>query len=395
MSGSKARSGLTDGGGGGRMHGDLVERGGLAGPAAWAANGLLVLLSITLFFVGLEIFLHVMDRDAGIQSSNRPTISSNRPAVSSERLAGIPKEIVDLVESRKRVLTMPDAWKQRPVDIAGADRAYYWQGALHVYNADQMRHLGPFPPHRQGVFRVIVVGDSLTYGVAIAEEATFTHLLNDWMSRGETSEFLNLGVPGAQSEDIANTVEKLLPKLKPDLIIYAVCLNDFLPSGKGEYNFTYAFPLPESIKAFLLKHSRALQFTSDLWDAALRWAHLRRDFFDDILSDFDNYQGGFRRDVTRMEALASAAGLPPIVGIVVDQFPNLDSRGHRIARIAEQIMQAAGFDVISTEDYYRRYTGETMSISRWEGHPNEIANYVWASMIADYLRSQRYLKPFL
>jgi hypothetical protein len=217
------------------------------------------------------------------------------------------------------------------------------------------------------------------------------------MSRGETIEFLNLGVAGAQSGDIANTVEKFIPRLKPDLIIYAVCQNDFLQSGvpQEDYEFPYAIPLPESTKAFLLKFSRALQFTSDLYDAALRRVHLRRDIFDQILSDFDNFQGRFRRDVARMEALASAAGLPPIVGIVLDQFPALDDRGHRISRIAEQAMQAAGFDVISTEDYYRRYTGESLQVSRWESHPNEIANYIWASMIADHLRSRADLKPFL
>jgi hypothetical protein len=200
-----------------------------------------------------------------------------------------------------------------------------------------------------------------------------------------------------QSEDIADTIEKFIPRLKPDLIIYAVCQNDFLPSGIPEenYDFAYAVPLPESIKAFLLEHSRALQFTSDLYDAALRRAHVRRDVFDQILRDFDNHAARFGRDVARMEALASAAGLPPIVGIVLDQFPAVGSRGHKISRVAEQAMQAAGFDVISTEDYYRGYSGENLSVSRWEGHPNEIANYIWASMIADHLRSQSYLKPFL
>jgi hypothetical protein len=358
--------------------------------ARGAVNGLLVLLSIALFFVGLEIFLRAMDPGAAPQPSNPA-------AVSPQRFAGIPKGIVDLAESRKRLLTMPDEWKRRAVEIAGADRAYYWHGALHVYNADGMRHLGPYPPPRQGVFRVIVVGDSLTYGFGIAEGATFTHLLNDWMSHGETIEFLNLGVIGLQSEDIAKTVEKFIPRLKPDLIIYAVCQNDFLPSGvpQEDYDFAYAFPLPEGTKVFVLEHSRALQFTSDLYDAALRRVHLRRDVFDQILRDFDNNEMRFRRDVAHMEALASAAGLPPVVGIVLDQFPAAGSRGHKITRAAEQAMRAAGFDVISTEDYYRRYSGEAMSVSQWEGHPNEIANYIWASMIADHLRSQSYLKPFL
>jgi hypothetical protein len=373
----------------GRMREGLVARGGIAGSAVrWVADSLLVLLSIAVFFVGLEIFLRVMDRGVGAQPWNPPPMST-------ERFGEIPKGIVELAERRRRVLTMPEEWKERFVDIPGATRSRYWHGALHVENADLMRHLGPLPPPRQGVFRVIVVGDSNTYGWGIAEEATFTHLLSDWLSRGETAEFLSLGVPGAQSEDIANMIARFIPLLKPDLIVYAVSQNDFLPSGVGQYEFTYAFPLPESAKAALLKQSRALQLTSDLYDGVLRRAHLRRDYLDDILSDFDNYQGRFRRDVARMEALASAAGLPPIVSIVLDQYPVLDGRGHKISRIAEQAMQAAGFDVIPTEDYYRRYSGENLSVSRWEGHPNEIANYIWASMIADHLRSRADLKPFL
>src|SRR5262249_27294191 len=162
-------------------------------------------------------------------------------------------------------------------------------------------------------FRVVVVGDSLTYGYGIPEEATFTHLLNKWMSSDGRIEFLNLGVPGFQSEDIAKEIDRFIPELKPDLIIYGVCENDFLPSGVGQYAFTYEIPLPEGMKTFLLSYSRALQFTSGLYDAALRRFHLRRDFYDDILADFAGYQQRFEHDVGRMALRTKQAGLPPIV----------------------------------------------------------------------------------
>src|SRR5262249_41843768 len=140
---------------------------------------------------------------------------------------------------RRSFLTMPDDWKRRTVEVPGSNPSYYWHGALHVHNADGMRHVGPFPPHRPGVFRVIVVGDSLTYGYGISEEATFTHLLNEWMSSDGRIEFLNLGVSGFQSEDIANAIDRMVPQLTPDLIIYGICENDFLPSGVGQYQFNY------------------------------------------------------------------------------------------------------------------------------------------------------------
>jgi hypothetical protein len=46
------------------------------------------------------------------------------------------------------------------------------------------------------------------------------------------------------------------------------------------------------------------------------------------------------------------------------------------------------------EDYFKRYNGQEMNISRWDGHPNEVANYIWASMIAKELRTRHDLISF-
>ncbi len=345
-------------------------------------NALLVVVSLALFFGGMELFVRVTD----MRVSATPTPPA-LPAV-ADRFADIPTEIRARAQARFSFLTMPDDWKRRAVEVPGAAVAFYWHDALQVQNADAMRHIGPYPAHRPGVIRVIVVGDSLTYGYAIPQEATFTHLLSEWMSSDGRIEFLNLGVPGFQSEDVAKVIDRAIPELAPDLIIYGVCENDFLPSGVGQYELTYAIPIPENIKAFLLSHSRALEFTSDLYDAALRRFHIRRDFFDDILADFDGYQQRFDRDVRRMALHAKQADLPPIISIVLDQYPQYNGRGYRIARIAESIMRRTGFDVIETEDYYRTYNGDNLYVSPWEGHPNEVANYIWARMLLARLRSR-------
>ena len=62
--------------------------------------------------------------------------------------------------------------------------------------------------------------------------------------------------------------------------------------------------------------------------------------------------------------------------------------------IAEAALRQAGAAVIPTEDYYRRYNGQAFSISRWEGHPNEIANIIWANMIAQVLGKREDLQAF-
>lgn len=346
------------------------------------ANTLLVTASIAVFFLGLELFLRVSD--VHVHAAALPPVF---PAKPPDRFADIPPELLARAQARKALLTLPKEWEYREVHVPGAERAYYWHGILHIHNADLMRHLGPYPPKQPGVFRVIVVGDSLTYGYGIDDKYTVSHLLNDWLSDGAKAEVLNLGVSGYQSEDIASVIDRFLPQLRPDLIVYTVCLNDFLPSGVGEYSYDYAVPLPDNFKTFALTHSRALQFTSDLYDATLRRVHLRRTFFDDILKDFDSYQTRFRRDVAHMQATATAARLPPIIGLVVDQSPDYGAQRDMIAAVAEAAMTKAGFEVVPVGGFYRTYYSDQFSVSRWESHPNEVAHYIWAKMLLPHVRA--------
>jgi hypothetical protein len=152
--------------------------------------------------------------------------------------------------------------------------------------------------------------------------------------------------------------------------------------------------LPDSAKNFLIRNTYTGAFLNDAYDGALRRLHLRADFFDDILGNFGNYSDRFRHDVAAMNDSVRAVGLPPLLGMVVDQYPNYGGRGYRIAMMAEDALRAAGADLIPTTDYYVRYNGKEMQVSRWEGHPDEVANYIWANMLASELRQRPDLQAF-
>jgi hypothetical protein len=359
-------------------------------------NWLLVAASLMLFFLTVEVSLRVY---AAVHKVLLLPPAAGVPAPSSEfgDAIVIPPEIVAAAKSRQHLISMPEAWKQKPTDASGAAHANYWHGVLEVYNQDGMRWATPFPPKHDDVYRVMVVGDSFTYGAGLAEEWRFTHLLSQWMDRDFRIEFLNLGVKGLQSEDILRVINKYLPILKPNLVVYAVCLNDFLPSGRPEsyYNVTaYPFPLPASWKGFFHRHTRTGAFLTENYDGALRRLHLRMDEFDAILSDFEGYQQRFARDVSDMNRSVRMAGLPPLVAMVVDQFPIYGERGYQIAKTAETFLDKAQTVVIGTENFYRRYHRQAMNISRWEWHPNEVANYIWGSMIAMHLKKRDDLARF-
>jgi len=291
---------------------------------------------------------------------------------------------------------MPQEWKKKAVSLSGASYAYYWHNILHVHDKNRMRRTTPFPPKLDNRFRIMIVGDSLTYGYGVREEETYPMQIEAALKKSFNVEILNLGLSGSQSEDINKIIREYTPLLQPDLIIYGVCLNDFLPSGVGQYqnNMAYGFPLPEAVKRFLSEKTYLGRLVSDAYNSILMKLGLRNDFFKDILKNFKNYQTRFAQDVKDMNAFVLNRGLPPIIGMVLNQVPELHSKGYQIAMAAEGHLANAGMTVILTDEFYRKYNKQLMMVSPWEGHPNVKAHKIFADFFITHLQHRSDLERY-
>lgn len=293
-----------------------------------------------------------------------------------------------------RTLAMPPEWEKRPAQVEGDEHAYYWHNILHVHNRDRMRRVGEFPPKLPGTLRIIALGDSLTYGYGIAEEDTYARVLERELRKTFRVEVLNLGVSGSQSEDVYKILRRHFPVLKPDLVLYGVCLNDFLPSGVGQYESNRAYPVPIPYKEHFIAKTLTGKLLDKQYDALLMRMGLRVDFLTDILRDFDGYQTRFARDVKAMNAFVQAHGLPPMLAMVLDQFPSTREKRYAIVLAAEKHLRDAGIRLVPS-DYIRRNDGRPdWFVSRWEGHPNEKANRAFAEQFAQVLRGLPELQPY-
>jgi lysophospholipase L1-like esterase len=242
----------------------------------------------------------------------------------------------------------------------------------------------------------MVVGDSLTYGYGVQEGSTYPRLIENSLRKDYRVEVLNLGISGYQSEDILKLIREYTPILQPDLIVYGVCLNDFLPSGVGQYqnNMAYKFPLPETMKTFLSEKTLIGHLVSGVYNSLLMNMGLRNDFYTDILKDFKNYQTRFAQDVKNMNEFFKERGLPPIIAMVLNQFPDLNSKGYQIAMAAEQHLKNAGMAVIPTQEFYKKYDKQQMVVSPWEGHPNVNAHKIFADFFLAHLLQRGELKKY-
>jgi len=293
-------------------------------------------------------------------------------------------------------LVMPQEWKKRNVNIPGAFEAYYWHNILHIHNKSGMRRNEPFSPKSDRQFRKMIVGDSLTYGYGVREEETYPRQIEATLKRDFKVEVLNLGVNGKQSRDILEVVRKYTPTLQPDLIIYGVCLNDFLPTHVPDYknNMAYRFPIPEAIKEILSEKTHLGRLISDTYNSVLMRLGLRNDFFMDVLKDFNNYRTRFARDVREMNHFVVERGLPPIVAMVLNQFPDLNSKGYQLAMAAERHLSDSGMEVIPTEEFYMKYDKQQMAVSQWESHPSAKAHKIFADLFVAHLHGRKDLERY-
>jgi lysophospholipase L1-like esterase len=353
------------------------------------ANGALAVSSV---FVGLALFEAVLWALETAADQPLPKFVATSPAA-VPLAPDLPPEIRLKIERMQSALIMPPSWQKRDLETIPGIYAYDWQTALHVLDGNRMRRLEPFPPRDPDRFRIMVVGDSFTYGDGIDAFWTYPEQLERALAPDFRVEVLNLGVDGYASEDVLNVVRRFLPELKPDLVVYGVCLNDFLESGTYQTEH-YLFPLPGKLKNKLLKRSRVARQVEEWYGALLRSLGLRPDFYSELLADFDTRRRRFGRDVAALNAFVTERGLPPVIAMVLDQSPQLDGPGRQLALAAEEQLRAAGIDTVDSGAFYRRFNGRNFNVSRWEAHPNEAAHAIWASMLARKIRKLDALAPF-
>jgi lysophospholipase L1-like esterase len=293
----------------------------------------------------------------------------------------LPSAIKAKIERMQGALVMPSAWQKRDLaKIPGTD-PFVWHGVFHPIDANGMRREQPFPPRDPGRLRIMVVGDSLTYGEGIDGFWTYPAQLERLLAADADVEVLNLGVRGHASRDILDVVRSFVPELEPDLVVYGVCLNDFLESEEQVPGPSAI--LPAKLTRILTRRTRVGQLLDERMSALKGSLGIDPSFYAELLADFDQRRERFGADVAAMNAFVLESGLPAIIAMVLDQAPQLDGPGRELALAAERELREAGIETVDSEAFYRRYDGRSFRVSRWEGHPNEQANAIWASELAD------------
>jgi lysophospholipase L1-like esterase len=119
-------------------------------------------------------------------------------------------------------------YRHLPINGFVNGKRYTW-GHLVENNRYGFRERNFQQPKPSDTYRVMVLGDSLTWGVGLSVDERYTAIAEKLLNEAfpeKNFEVLNFGMPEAPTTKERDVLAKLKDDVKPDLIVVGFCLND-------------------------------------------------------------------------------------------------------------------------------------------------------------------------
>jgi hypothetical protein len=138
------------------------------------------------------------------------------------------------------------------------------QGVELRYNRFGMRDREP-QPKAPGSFRLLVLGDSVTFGPGVAFEDTWGHRLRAALAPAGVDDVVIAGVPGWNTVQEERFLTRWADELEPDLVIVMYVENDYERLSPWESEMQPAAGWRTSLYRTLVLRSRLFEWSAWTW----------------------------------------------------------------------------------------------------------------------------------
>ena len=312
--------------------------------------------------------------------------SRTRPAAAPV-VAPLEQAARSVYHSSPWALRLPERTVDLPAMIEAFSFEPTFRAAANSHGFRTPEYTVARPP---ATFRVVVVGDSITWGQGVELAETFPERLEnvlapDLAARGLALEVIALGVCGSRLVDNALRLRAHAAALDPDLVVLQHFPNDV------EYRTRYRRPelLAELGESFgFLRALRAGLERTAYWDELRDWAR----------PSSDGWQV-FAAAAAETARWREASGVPVVVlafppsdlrenGGNFDEYRELEAFSDVLGPpLAE--MRRLGLPVLDLVEPLRRGAGRSyLCVSPADGHPNPLAHSIVARALADFLEAR-------
>lgn len=258
------------------------------------------------------------------------------------------------------------------------------------------RGFEPRPSRDTDTFRILVVGDSFSWGHGVHPEDSFPHRLEtrlDAVSRGDDFEVVNWSRPGWNTVVEYRSVESSIDKISPDLLLLTFVLNDPEPFDlkklavlRKELRRREPRFLPST---YLYRKSR---FYAMVWDRIenTRIHRAYSTYYHQLFEgpDWKNCLKALEsfRDLARERTIPMALILFPIFDSRMDDAYAYTDLHDKIREVG----QSLGIPVLDLLEAYRGVDVYRLALVPYtDAHPNELGHRIAADAILDYLARGR------
>src|SRR5262249_5652928 len=187
------------------------------------------------------------------------------------------------------------------------------------------------------------VGDSFAFGQCVENDQVLASIAEKLVrERGIALEVLNLAKCGSQAEDVLQTIRDTALPLECQVIVYAACVDDFLPSGEPAAG------------------------------------HTLEEYRTDPI-----YARRFRDAIRAMQASCRASGA--ILRIIPFTQDTNDDETIATVRLIQALCKEEGVALIDIESYLRENAHRHFKFNRFDTHPNAECHRLYGAMIAQEL----------
>jgi lysophospholipase L1-like esterase len=224
-----------------------------------------------------------------------------------------------------------------------------------------------------GMRRLLVLGDSLTFGWGVEEPDTYSRVLERMLdASGRPYEVINAGVGNYNtSQQVAWFAERGV-RYQPDEVILAFYIND-------------AEPTPRRSEAWLAGRSYLYVLAASAWDALLRAVGMKKnlvEYYTDLYADDNPGWQACQNSLDRLIDMCRARGigirlvLLPELHYVNDTYPFRFIHQRVAARAGVR-----GVPVLDLDGAFRDHEPKSLWVSPGDAHPNALAQRIIAQQL--------------
>ena len=260
----------------------------------------------------------------------------------------------------------------------------------------QTRRGAAFGPPPAGAFGVLLLGDSFTEGAGVVAKHTFARRLETLLAHGQRRALVhNGGRRGRDLPALVEDLERFLPLVEPDLVIYVFMLNDFEQgrAHRARQVFLNDLVLDRQCTGRPTWKLPGILQASRLATALAAWWRRRTVTAETIawyrgMTGPDNREGWerTRRDLARMNDLATRSGARFLVA-VLPVLTGLDGDGndYPFTELHRDLCTACRKLGIRCVDLLEAFTGRPAAhlwVHPVDMHPNDEAHRIIAEALA-------------